>query len=469
MTAGLPWIRVAPGAPYFMTETGEAWTPVGHNDAITWPTLRGLFRRKDLASVEAYLRRMAASGVTCLRVMLEYAQVRHRYLERPVGHFVPAMVQLWDDLVALCEETGIRLQLTPVDTFWTWLKWEHHPFNRRNGGPLDHPSRMLVCPETRKVIKDRFSFAIERWGGSGAVFAWDLWNEIHPAQAGDSADCFGEFIHDLSSHVRAQERQRFGRCHPQTVSIFGPELRWRAHMPLREPIFRHPDLDFCTLHIYEEGAIDDPKDTIGAAVAMGRIVRDALAEITDGRPFLDTEHGPIHSFKDHRRTLPAPFDDEYFRHMQWAHLASGGAGGGMRWPNRSPHVLTPGMHRAQKAMADFLPLIEWTRFHRACLNDDLKATGGDVAVFGCGDASQAVAWVLRRDSIGRDGRLRRDAAPLAIRLSVPGLEPGPVRVTFWDTTAGRPLRTDRPAVHEGPLTLDLPPLLTDLAIAVTRG
>ncbi|TIL77742.1 MAG: hypothetical protein E5Y81_12695, partial [Mesorhizobium sp.] len=36
---------------------------------------------------------------------------------------------------------------------------------------------------------------------------------------------------------------------------------------------------------------------------------------------------------------------EYFRHLQWAHLAAGGAGGGMRWPNRSPHVLTPGMRR----------------------------------------------------------------------------------------------------------------------------
>ena len=27
-------------------------------------------------------------------------------------------------------------------------------------------------------------FMVERWGGSGALFAWDLWNEIHYAQAG---------------------------------------------------------------------------------------------------------------------------------------------------------------------------------------------------------------------------------------------------------------------------------------------
>ena len=36
----LQWITVAPGAPYFTTESGTAWTPIGQNDAITWPELR---------------------------------------------------------------------------------------------------------------------------------------------------------------------------------------------------------------------------------------------------------------------------------------------------------------------------------------------------------------------------------------------------------------------------------------------
>jgi mannan endo-1,4-beta-mannosidase len=88
----LPWIQRAPGAPYFVTETGEPWTPVGQNDAITWPELAGLFRGRDLPGVEAHLRRLADHGVTCLRLMLEYAQVRHRYFERPAGTAVPNMV-----------------------------------------------------------------------------------------------------------------------------------------------------------------------------------------------------------------------------------------------------------------------------------------------------------------------------------------------------------------------------------------
>src|SRR4051794_40990573 len=75
----LSWVGVAAAAPYFVLDDGTPWTPVGHNDAITWPELEGLFRRRDLAGVEAHLRALVASGVTCVRLMLEYAQVRHRY------------------------------------------------------------------------------------------------------------------------------------------------------------------------------------------------------------------------------------------------------------------------------------------------------------------------------------------------------------------------------------------------------
>ncbi len=109
----LPWITTRPGIPYFLTDSGAAWTPIGHNDAISWPELAGLFRRRDLAGVEAHLRWLKAHGVTCLLLMLEYCHTNHRYLERPVGRFVPAMVQLWDDLFALLEAVGLHVLLTP--------------------------------------------------------------------------------------------------------------------------------------------------------------------------------------------------------------------------------------------------------------------------------------------------------------------------------------------------------------------
>jgi mannan endo-1,4-beta-mannosidase len=465
----LSWIQVAPGAPYFVDEEGRPFTPIGQNDAISWPDLEGLFRRKDLAAVEAHLRWLKAHGVNTLRLMLEYAQVRHRYFERPVGRFVPAMVQLWDDLFALCERLGMRILLTPVDTFWMWRHWKHLPWNQANGGPLAHMREVLTCRATRQRIKDRFEFVIRRWGGSGVLFAWDLWNEIHPAQGGDEVDCWDEFIHDISTYVRRLEMELYGRSHPQTVSLFGPELliQPRHAAAMKDTLFRHPDLDFASIHIYATGTIDNPRETVTPALVMGRITAECLAEIRDDRPFFDSEHGPIYSFLNKKKTLPEPFDDEYFRFMSWAHLASGGAGGGMRWPNRHPHTLTHGMRRAQQAMARFEGEIDWTRFRRRNLSAEIEVKGPFHA-FACGDDHQALVWLLRRDSIGKGGLLRRDVAPASASLAVPGLADGTYRMRGWDTETGMPAGEWSVAARGGELRLEAD-ILTDRAFAITAA
>lgn len=460
----LPWIERAAEAPYFVESCGAAWTPIGQNDAITWPELAGLYRRRDLPGVERHLRWLRESGVTCLRLMLESCQRDHRTLELSPGRFNPALVRLWDDMVHLCQQIGLRLLLTPFDTFFLWNRWKRHPYNRANGGPCASRRRLLVCPATRAAVKARMAFATERWGGSGVIFAWDLWNEMHPAQAGDDPAGFTQFIDDVSPFLRQLEVRLHGRAHLQTVSVFGPELGWKPW--LNAPIFRHPALDFASSHFYEEGTIDDPRDTIAPAIATGRLVRQALAEIGDARPFHESEHGPIHSFKDRHRTLPEAFDDEYFRHMQWAQLASGGAGGGMRWPNRHPHTLTPGMRQAQRAMADFLPLVDWPRFRRSNLNEAME-TDPDCIAFGCGDARQAVAWLLRRGPLLPDGRLDPAMPPRPAALRLPGLAPGRYRAKLWDTRAGQMASEVITAAEgNGILALRLPPFGGDIALAI---
>ena len=237
-----------------------------------------------MASVESYLGLLQASGVTVLRLMLEYSQGSHRHLERPAGVFQPNMVRLWDDMVALCERYGLRLLLTPYDTFWMWLHWSHHPYNARNGGPCTDRSQWLLSPEMRTAIKQRYAFAIERWGGSGAIFAWDLWNELHPAHAGNSTAPFADFITDLSEFVRAAELKRYGRVHPQTVSYFGPTIVESPH--IADVVFGHPLLDFASTHFYERDTIDCPRNTVDPAISTGRLIREALTQIHDMRPFL---------------------------------------------------------------------------------------------------------------------------------------------------------------------------------------
>ena len=91
-------------------------------------------------------------------------------------------------------------------------------------------------------------------------------------------------------------------------------------------------------------------ETVAPTVAVGRLVREALAELTDGRPFFGSEHAPIHPFKEHGHTLPETFADKYFA-----------------------AATRPAWRRA--------------------------------AVFACGDARQLVAWLLSaHDGWTRSGR-----------------------------------------------------------------
>jgi mannan endo-1,4-beta-mannosidase len=139
----------------------------------------------------------------------------------------------------------------------------------------------------------------------------------------------------------------------------------------------------------------------------------------------------------------------------------------MRWPNRRPHRLTPGMHAAQRALSAFLPLVDWPRFRRRAIDVRVVNAPADLAAVACGDAGQAVIWLVRRDSLGADGRLRRDVAPIRPRLMVPGLAPGRYRATAFDTDAGRVCETVSAEIgHGGGLTLETPPFVTDIALAI---
>ena len=55
----------------------------------------------------------------------------------------------------MCEEHGLRLLLTPFDTFWLWIRWKHHPYNRANGGPCAIAPQLLICPATRASHQGR--------------------------------------------------------------------------------------------------------------------------------------------------------------------------------------------------------------------------------------------------------------------------------------------------------------------------
>ena len=461
--SSIPWIKVVRGIPYFITDDGDSWIPIGQNDAITWPELTGAFRRKNMDAVEAYMSMLSAQGVTCLRLMLEYCQSENRYLEKPAGVFQNNMVQLWDDIFLCCKKYSLRILLTPYDTFWMWRRWSHHPYNHINNGPCIKRSQWLLCAGMREAIKERLYFATRRWGGSGVLFAWDLWNEIRPAHSGNSSNPFTEFINDIGSFLHKAEMELHGRAHLQTVSVFTPLLQ--KNQRIVKSVINHDALDFATVHLYGLNNIDNPKNTVDAAIATGMLTRQVINHLKDKRPFFDSEHGPIKTFNSHGKTLAEDFDNEYFRHIQWAHVASGGAGGGMRWPYRHPHALTEGMRNAQLALAGFLPLISWNQFDRVNLNEEIKLGDPGLTVFACGDKEQTLIWLLRTNAKGKNKMLRKDARAEAFEICIPLLQPGKYNVTLWDTLSGSVIDKYQ-CMNECIMKLQLPPVITDLAVYI---
>ena len=77
--------------------------------------------------------------------MLEYVG-DGLYLERSCGEFDPVTVEAIDDLIRICERQGLRLLLTPFDTFFTWVKWDDHPYNAGRGGPCRERIDLLTAP-----------------------------------------------------------------------------------------------------------------------------------------------------------------------------------------------------------------------------------------------------------------------------------------------------------------------------------
>lgn len=420
------WIGCAPDAPYFITEMGASWAPVGHNEAITWPNIAPLYRRCDPAAVEGHFAELAAHGVNCLRLMLDYNQVPNRHLEHRVGRFNPAMVQLWDDLIALGEKYAIRFIITPFDTYFMARRWARHPYAQHTGGPCVGLDAMFTCEATRAAIINRLLFATRRWGHSHAVFAWDLWNEIDTLYAGGDMAVTHAFVTEVSQALRCEEIRLHGRSHLQTVSAFYPALV--SEPALGEIVFSHPGLDFASIHLYEPGTIDAPSCSLEPARATARLMAAAAAQCPPARPLMDSEHGPVHSFIDQRMTLPESFDTACFRRTQWAHLASGGVGGGMRWPYRHPHVLLPAMHKAQSVLSAFLPLIDWQDFVRAPLGERLAVHDFAGLACGCGDTRQAIIALMPDETQG----------PSASRIEITGLAPGCYSITQINTiTAAR--------------------------------
>lgn len=450
------YISVAPGGRYFVDEQGQGFLVIGQNDGVPWPGLSTLLGRIAPAATESYVRNLRAHGITVSRIMIEYAQDTHTYLENPVGVFSERVVQFWDDFIAMAEAHGLYLLLTPYDTFWQNRNWERYPYNASLGGPCASKRAWLTDRACIDAQKARWRFILERWGGSPNIFAWDLMNEIDIWWDATPRE-IDAYVTEMAAYVRETETAFWGRTRLITVSSAAPV----PEGALGRIIYNHPALDFANTHLYVGNEINAPTDTIGAGPLMAGGVVRSLEAIRDDRPYFDSESGPIN-----RWIGRVAFDREYHHNMSWAHLAAGGAGSGMRWPYTDPHFILPELRQNLLGLARFASTIDWASFVSRNINPRIRTSDRQIISAGCADERMAIVWLLLDT--------RRDQMPTfeGASVTISGvLADGAYTVEFWETYGGEILETSTATAQGGTLAIDIPALspdLKDLALIIRQ-
>jgi hypothetical protein len=408
------YVRVAPGGRYFVHADGSFYTPIGYNHNPEWTDFTLCAPASpsyDPAVTDRFFKMLHDSGVNLIRTMIENP-LGGAMLEKPVGTFLPEQVAWIDNLVKCARKHDVRLMITPWDTFWMSRQWKDNPYNAANGGPVEKKLDFLTKREVIEGQKKRWKFIIDRWGNTGTIFAWELlnesdyWWECSPEQVIAWAKEMGDF-------VRGYEKEKWGRNHLITISTGRP----MPHEGWAELAYRLPGMDLATTHLYI-GAANAPDEPIGPALAERQGVVYCLASIKDNRPYVDGENGPINKW-----IADGNLDNAVFHNMSWAHMASGGAGSGLRWPYRGPHHLSDGMYRTLSLMSRFAGEVPWRKLSGPLSEIKVAAPEGWISC-STGTKESVLVWVT-------------SAKPSAGTLSISWPDgPKSVRYRCYDTKTG---------------------------------
>lgn len=440
------YIRVAMGGRYFARADGKPFIPIGYNHNPDWDRLiesNPLHPSYDPAVTEQFFKRLSQCGVNVVRLMLETPA--SGLLENPIGTFVPEHVRWIDNVVLAARKANVRLLITPWDTFWMNLRWDIVPYNSANGGPVARRSDFLARPDVQAAQKRRLEYVVDRWGNTGTIFAWDvlneadLWWETTPEQV-------RAWAKEMMRHIRDYERRKWGRAHLVTTSIAAPT----PGGVLGDLAYRALESDFANTHLYI-GAARAPSEPVGPAVAEHQGVAYALEQIEDRRPYLDSESGPID-----RWISDAKLDDEVHHNTSWAHLASGGAGSGLRWPYRGPHYLSDGMFENLRLMSEFVKKVPWEEMPWAKGQMPSIAAPEGWAAMICGSSRAAILWVLSKSGEGGDA---------TVSIAWPGTARN-LKCRPYDTHTGKWLDTLDAALSGGKAVVTLKGLPKSTAFVI---
>ena len=324
--------------------------------------------------------------------------------------------------------------------------WETHPYNAGRGGPCRRQLDLLTDPEGMAAVKRRFAFVVERWGGSGAIFAWDLWNELgHDHGVASEAIDAGPGRPARRDRLRALA-PRPGHRAPalrQDPPPDGQPLRGRARgaagrpdLPPSRPRFRdHP-----RLRAGRHRCADEHGRRRRRHGAMGA-----------PRPARDPRRPAVHRQRDRADPhLQGPGDHAA---RSCSTSTTSATCRGPTWPAEGPAGACAG--RTASALADarhapragrdgrIRPADRLAELRLAQRLGLLVVGPEELLAYACSDGRQAVIWVLRgQGNLGPDGDLAFRPLLREPGSKLPSMEPGTYAVDFVETWNGHTLMDD---------------------------
>lgn len=473
--AGDRIVRVDAGDPRFLSADGRLVWPIGPNLHSVWD-LRGAERtgarltpNRGTLSYRAWFDRLAAAGADACEIWLCSWNLALEwrgdwYPWRGSGWMSEERAWQLDRVLDLADSRGIRVNLVVSNhgqaSQRVDAEWDNHPANRANGGWLDDPADWFSDERALAAQERSRRHLIARYGDSPAVLGWKLWSEVNLTELGHLAG------RNEDPERRERARERMVSWHSEAAA------RWAALDPWRHPTTTHwagnyrspdrrvaalPGLGYLCIDAYH-GPDGPPLWTwLNRSTAdPQRPADDGLAGL--GKPVLVTEYG------GNWDAAPEPQLEVALAIGGWVGLVSGHAGAPMLWWHE--WLDQGGRFGQYRALARFLAGEDLRDPARRCIL--VGATAGQARLW-------ARAWAGPGRMLGylldqEWGRSGGDGTTIADAQIVVGesVQPGAMRVAWWDADAGSMLADTAIAHPGGRLSVTAPAFRRHLAFKLWR-
>lgn len=235
---------------YMRYDNNEPYIPIGHN--VGW------WGDDGTTIWENTFAEMSSVGENWVRIwmthfyqgtLLEWRAYKQYY--GGVGVLSLPIAWKLDRMIESCEQNGIAIQLALQHhgQFSTNVNpnWDDNPYNiihaATDGGFLNTPDEFFTNAEAKRITKYKYRYIVARWGYSGAVLAWELFNEVqftngwqnNPASVINWHNEMAAYIHSIDPFN-----------HTVTTSSHGSGF---------ENIWNLPDIDLIQVHYYGTNTI----------------------------------------------------------------------------------------------------------------------------------------------------------------------------------------------------------------------